>query len=79
MLGFIRYGGREPDAKEEEGAAEGEDDIGMVVEAEEKTVGREDEEGVGGRCPFPVADCLRRSEPAEGNMVCRSASVCPCV
>lgn len=76
MLGFIKYGGREPDAREEEVAAEGVDDIGMVVEAEEKTVGREDEEGVG-RCPFPVADCLRRSEPADGNMVCRSASVCP--
>lgn len=76
MLGFIKYGGREPDAREEEGAAVGEDDIGMVVEAEEKTVGREDEEGVE-RCPFPVADCLSRSEPAEGNMAWRSASVCP--
>lgn len=76
MLGFIRYGGREPDAREEEGAAEGEDDMGMVVEGEEKTVGREDEEGVG-RCPFPVADCLSRSEPAEGKMLCRSASACP--
>lgn len=67
MLGFIRYGGKDPDVKEEEGAAEDEDDMGMVVEAEEKTVGREEEEGVE-RCPFPVA---------EGNMVCRSASVCP--
>lgn len=76
MLGFIKYGGREPDAREEEAAAEGGDDIGMVVEAEEKTVDREDEDGVG-RCPFPVADCLSMSEPAEGNMVCRSASVCP--
>lgn len=73
MLGFIRYGGREADAREEEDAAEGEDDIGMEVEAEEKTLGREDEEGVG-RCPFPVADCLSRSEPAEGKMPCRSAS-----
>lgn len=72
MLGFIKYGGRESDAREEEVAAEGVD-IGMVVEAEEKPV---DEEGVG-RCPFPVADCLSRSEPAEGNMVCRSARVCP--
>lgn len=76
MLGFIKYGGREPDAREEEVAAEGEEDIGMVVEAEEKTVDREEEEGVA-RCPFPVADCLSRSEPAEGNMVCSSASVCP--
>ncbi len=78
MLGFIKYGGKEPDTREEEGAAEGEDDIGMVVEAEEKAVGREDEEGVGW-CPFPVADCLSRSGPAEGNMFCRSASACPCV
>lgn len=68
MLGFIKYGGREPDAREEEVAAEGVDDMGMVVV--------EAEEGVG-RCPFPVADCLSRSEPAEGNMVCRSARVCP--
>lgn len=75
-MGFIKYGGREPCAREEEVAAEGVDDIGIVVEAEEKTVDREDEEGIG-RCPFPVADCLSRSEPAEGNMVCRSASVCP--
>lgn len=68
MLGFIKYGGREPDAREAEVATEGVDDIGMGVEEEEKTVDREEEEGVG-RCPFPVA--------AEGNMVCRSASVCP--
>lgn len=76
MLGFIKYGGREADGREEEVAAEGVDDMGMVVEAEEKTVDREDEEGVG-RCPFPVAGCLSRSAPAEGNMVCRSLSVCP--
>lgn len=75
-MGFIKYGGREPDASEEEGAADDGEDMGIVVEAEEKTVGREDEEGLG-RCPFPVADCLSKSEPAEGNMVCRSASVCP--
>lgn len=47
MLGFIKYGGREADGSEEEDAAEGVDDIGMVLEAEERTVGREDEEGVG--------------------------------
>ena len=35
MLGFIKYGGREPDAREEEVAAEGVDDMGIVVEAEE--------------------------------------------
>lgn len=75
-MGFIKNGGIAPDAREAEVAAEAVDDRGMVVEAEEKTVDNEDEEGVG-RCPFPVADCLSRSEPAEENMVCRSASVCP--
>lgn len=52
----------------------------MVVEAEEKTVGREEEVEAAaalGRCPFPVADCLSRSEPAEGKTLCRSASACP--
>lgn len=73
MFGFIRYGGREADGKEEEVAAGGADDIGMVVAAEEKA---EDEEG-GGRCPFPVGGCLRRSVLGEGNIVCRSAIVCP--
>lgn len=76
MLGFIKYGGREPDGREEEVAAEGADDIGLVVEAEEKAVDRADEDEVG-RWPFPVVGCLSRSVPAEGNMVCRSASVCP--
>lgn len=76
MLGFIKYGGREPDVRDEDVDAEGVDDIGMVIEGEEKTVDREDEEGVG-RCPFPEAGCLSRSAPAAGNMVCRSASVCP--
>lgn len=76
MLGFIKYGGREPDPREEEVAADGDDDMGIVLEAEEKTVEREEEEELG-RCPFPVVDCLSRSEPAEGNMVCKSASVCP--
>jgi len=72
------YGGRDPDAREEEVAAEGVDAIGGVVEAEEKAVDIAEEEGVR-RCPFPVADCLSRSEPAEGNMVWRSARVCPVV
>lgn len=73
MLGFIKYGGKGAEGREEEVPAEGEDDIGIVVEAEEKA---EDEEGVG-RCPFPVAGCLSKSAPAEGNMDCRSAIVCP--
>lgn len=76
MLGFIRYGGREPDAREDEGAAVDEDDIGLVVEADENVVGRDDEEGVG-MCPFPVTECLIKSEPAEGKMPCRSALACP--
>lgn len=76
MFGFIRYGGREPDAREEEGAAVDEDDTGLVVEADEKTVGSDDEEGVG-MCPFPVTECLSKSEPAEGKMLCRSARACP--
>lgn len=65
MLGFNKYGGRELDGREEVVAVEGDDDIGMVVEAEEKA---EDEEW-GGRCPFPVAGCLSNSVPAEGNIV----------
>lgn len=76
MFGLIKYGDREPDAREEEGAAEGEDDMERVVGAVEKTVGSEDEEGVV-RGPFPVVDCLSKSEPAEGKMLCRSASPWP--
>lgn len=68
MLGFIKYGGKVPEEREEEVAV---DDMGMVEEAAENA---EDE---GGRCPFPAAGCLRRSELTEGNMDCRSASVCP--
>lgn len=75
-MGFIRYGGREPDTREEEVAAEGDEDMGVVVEGEEKVAGRAEEEGLG-RCPFPVGGCLSRSELAEGNMVCKSARDCP--
>lgn len=75
-MGFIRYGGREPDAREEEGAAVDEGDMGLVVEAEEKTAGRDEEDGVG-TCPFPVTECLSKSEPAEEKMLCRSARACP--
>lgn len=70
MLGFIMYGGKGPDGSEEEVAV---DDMERVEGAEEKA---DDEDG-GGRCPLPAAGCLRRSEPTEGNMDCRSASVCP--
>lgn len=77
MLGFIKYGGRDPGAREEEVVAEGGDDMGTVVEAGEKPVDIEDEEEGGGWCPFLGADCLRRSEPVEGNIVCRSTRFCP--
>lgn len=73
MFGFIRYGGNGAEGREEEVPAEGEDDMGRVVDVEEKA---EDEEGVG-RGPFPAAGCLSKSAPAEGNMDCRSAIVCP--
>lgn len=73
MLGFIKYGGKGADERDEEVPAEGEEDMGMVVDAEEKA---EDEEGVG-RCPLPVAGCLSKSAPAGGNMDGKSARVCP--
>lgn len=46
------------------------------METDEKTAGRDDEEGVG-MCPFPVTECLSKSEPAEGKMLCRSARAGP--
>lgn len=75
-MGFIKYGGSDPDTREEEVAAEVEPDMETAGGAEEKTLDSDDEEGAGG-CPFPVAGGLSSSEPAEGNMVCRSARVCP--
>lgn len=72
MLGFIKYGGKGADGREEEVPAEGEDDMGMVADVEEKA----EEDGVG-RCPFPVAGCLSKSAPAGGNMDGKSARVCP--
>lgn len=67
-LGLIKYGGREPDASEEVVADDDDDDdMGIVLEDKERAVDRADAEW-GGSCPLPGA---------EGNMVCRSASVCP--
>lgn len=63
MLGFIRYEGRE-----DEVVAVDVDDRGVVLDAEEKTVDREEEEGAA-RCPFPAAVALSRSEPADGRIV----------
>lgn len=64
--------------------AEGADDMGtaaeVVVVEEGKTEESEEDEEVEeeeGRCPFPIEDWLRKSVAAEGNMFCRSASVCP--
>lgn len=64
---------------EEEEDVEAED-MGMVLMVEEKEVEDKEEVEDEGRCPlFPVAEeaWLRRSAPAEGNMVCRSPRVCP--